>query len=213
MDEAMVIVITVDERLAEVLCAQAALCGMRSMTWQDAAAVPEKAWQSASVVVLNLDEKQGASLPEHLRVLGLCRDPEALPLRSRRVASLVFRRPFSMADFRRELIFAASQSPQESAAVQEVKPVSTGSLQLLEDSRCVLDGERRISLSQKEFDLLSLLVQKGNEGVSKEELDECVGAEGTNEGQVYICHLRKKLEKEPGVRRIQTVRGWGYRLI
>lgn len=213
MHDAMVVVITADARLAEVLCAQAALCGMQSMSWPEVAAVPQEVWQSASVVVLNLDEKQGASLPEHLRVLGLCRDPEVLPLRSRRVASLVFRRPFSMADFRRELAFAASQSPQESAAVQEVKPVPTSSLQLLEDCRCVVDGQRRISLSQKEFNLLSLLVQKGSEGVCKQELDECVGAQGTNEGQVYICHLRKKLETRPGVRRIQTIRGWGYRLI
>ena len=213
MHDATVFVITADQRLARVLCAQAALCGMQSMTWQDVAAVPERAWQSASVAVLNLDEKQNATLPEHVRVLGLCRDPEALPLRSRRVASLVFRRPFSMADFRRELIFAADQGAREPALEQGEQDAPTEGLQLLPDCRCAMIGDRRISLSQKEFDLLSLLVQKGSEGVSKKELDECVGARDSNEGQVYICHLRKKLEHEPGIRRIQTVRGWGYRLI
>ena len=213
MTDIAVVVITADQRLAQVLCSQAALCGMHSATWQDVAAVPAQVWQSASVAVLNLDEKQSANVPEHVRVLGLCRDPEALPLRSRRAASLVFRRPFSMADFRRELIFACGVGAQQPAVLQMVEHAPTNELQLLADSRCVLIGRHKISLSQKEFDLLTLLLQKGSEGVSKQELDACVGAEGTNEGQVYICHLRKKLEHEPGVRRIQTIRGWGYRLI
>lgn len=213
MTEAFVVVVTADQRFAQVLCAQASLCGIQSDAWPEISAVPAEQWQRASVAVLNLDEKQSTALPEHVRVLGICRDPEALPLRTRRAAGLVFRRPFSMADFRRELSFCAAPDGRAKTAAHLSATMPRRELCLLAESRCVLIGNQRISLSQKEFDVLSLLVQKGSGGVSKQELDAFLGVRGTNEGQVYICHLRKKLEHATGVRLIQTVRGWGYRLI
>ncbi len=212
MTEATVVVITADERLGGVLSAQAGLCGMQSAVFADIASVPQTLWQKDCVAVINLDEKRSTPLPEQVRVLGICRDPESLSLRTRRMASIVLRRPFLMADFRRELIFAADKSPAEHAPQTSVQG-SVGALVMSEQDRSVTLGERQIPLSQKEYDLLCLLVSKGSEGASKAEVDACVGAGQTNQGQVYICHLRKKLETEPGVRRIQTVRGWGYRLI
>jgi UDP-N-acetylenolpyruvoylglucosamine reductase len=44
-----------------------------------------------------------------------------------------------------------------------------------------------------------------------EELSALLNANESNEGQVYICHLRRKLEHAFGLRLIRTVRNWGYR--
>lgn len=213
MHKPQALIITADPRLADVLCAQAALCGLESVAAADPAALPAQTLETACVLVLDLDEKPGVSIPGQARVLGLCRDPEALPLRTRRAASIVFRRPFSMADFRRELTFAATACTENVQVNAQPPEPPDGGVKLLPSSRSALVDGDHIPLSQKEYDLLALLISCGDAGASTEQIDKCVGKGDTNQGQVYICHLRKKLERTPGVRRIQTVRGWGYRLI
>lgn len=213
MHEPQVLIMTTDPRLADVLCTQAALCGLQATAVTEPSELPAQMPVQTRVLVLDLDERQGISVPGQVRVLGLCRDPEALPLRTRRMASIIFRRPFSMADFRRELSFAAASCEQRAQQPTTDQVTTDAAVKLLPDSRAALVDGEQIPLSQKEYDLLSLLISCGEAGASTEQIDLCVGAGNTNQGQVYVCHLRKKLERTPGVRRIQTVRGWGYRLI
>lgn len=213
MHEPQVLIMTTDPRLADVLCAQAALCGLYAAAITDPEKIPTRVPDHARVLVLDLDERQSVSVPGQVRVLGLCRDPEALPLRTRRAASIIFRRPFSMADFRRELTFAAASCEERMQQPMTDQVATDTAVKLLPSSRSVLVDGEQIPLSQKEYDLLSLLISCGERGASTEQIDLCVGAGNTNQGQVYVCHLRKKLERTPGVRRIQTVRGWGYRLL
>ena len=214
MHKPQVLIMTTDPRLADVLCTQAALCRLQAVAVTEPERLPAQVPDHVRVLVLDLDERQSVRVPGQVRVLGLCRDPEALPLRTRRAASIVFRRPFSMADFRRELTFAAAADREESKQdLTDPGGLTNRTVTLLPNQRsAMVDGEQ-ISLSQKEYDLLALLISCGDKGASTEQIDLCVGAGNTNQGQVYVCHLRKKLERTPGVRRIQTVRGWGYRLI
>lgn len=204
-----VVIITTDARLGHVLEAESALCGARSMIKSDVQSVTAEEWEHIHVALVDLDGKLNGSVPEHVRVLGLCRDPEELPLRARRIVHMLFRRPCRMADLRREMT-----ELMEDAGSAEHAPVALRrreSLKLQHDSKCVLMGNRQISLSDKEYAVLSLLMQKGESGVSKQELDELLCAQGTNEGQVYICHLRKKLEHAFGMQPIKTLRNYGYR--
>ena len=71
---------------------------------------------------------------------------------------------------------------------------------------------QRIDLSAKEFQLLSLLLRRKGEVLSRTELSEHIYAEGSdrdsNTIEVFVGRLRKKLP--PGS--IETVRGLGYRL-
>lgn len=206
--QAEVVILTADERLGQVLAAEAALCDAACVIGTDAQAISQDEWAHARVAIVDLDGKLGGSIPEQVRVLGLCRDPEALSMRARRTAHLLFRRPVLMQDLRREL----SVLLDEKQAVAHVS-VSRKSamLQLQKESKCVLMGNRQISLSDKEFTVLSCLIEKGEQGLSKGELADLLDAGESNEGQVYICHLRKKLEHAFGLRLIRTVRNWGYR--
>ncbi len=203
------IILTSDARLGQVLAMQAELCGAQSIIRADAQGLSAAQWEQIRIALVDLDSKQSGTIPEHVRVLGLCRDPENLPLRARRMAHVLFRRPCRMAELRREISTVLQQEDGglPTAPVAQPKPET---LQLLEDSRCVLLGNTQISLSDKEFAVLSLLMQKGEEGISKEELAALFGNGPSNEGQVYICHLRKKLEHAFGVRLIKTVRNKGY---
>lgn len=201
------IILTADVRLGKVLADEAALYGMPALVCADAQSIDRATWEQASIAIADLDSKLVGSIPEHVRVLGLCRDPEALSTRARRLAHVLLCRPFCMADLRAEIGVLGSTAPRDVPAPEQ-PPVS--SLTLLEESRCVLMGKRQISLTDKEFIVFSLLVQKGDEGVSKQELAALLKSEQTNEAQVYICHLRRKLEDAFGIRLIRTVRGVGY---
>jgi DNA-binding response OmpR family regulator len=79
-----------------------------------------------------------------------------------------------------------------------------------------LDG-KLIDLTPREFDLLYTLALEAGKVISSENLLARVwGAEFAGEPQVLYVHirwLREKLEKDPQKpKRIQTVRGIGYRL-
>ena len=86
------------------------------------------------------------------------------------------------------------------------------------DGKNVRVGEDVVSLTPFEFKLYSLLYDAFCEGrvLSRERIrDALTGGEnkGGNICDVYICHLRKKLETPSGRRLIYTVRGQGYSLL
>ncbi len=68
-------------------------------------------------------------------------------------------------------------------------------------------------LSVKELLLLDALSNAEKKPVRRETLMRLFGAEAGNIADVYVCHLRKKLEQLCERRAIETVRGVGYRLL
>lgn len=74
-----------------------------------------------------------------------------------------------------------------------------------------------VTLTGKEYQLLSYFLRHPNQILAKEQLYEAVWGEmfegGDNTIMVHIRHLRKKIEKDPSRPTIiQTVRGLGYRM-
>ncbi|MGZ8546419.1 MAG: response regulator transcription factor [Sulfuricurvum sp.] len=88
-----------------------------------------------------------------------------------------------------------------------------GELCLDTQHKCVVLGNREISLSPKEYQLMALLIQNAGEIVTKEMMmDELWSAsELVSEGaiRVYINRLKQEIGNE----RILNVRGLGYRLV
>lgn len=85
----------------------------------------------------------------------------------------------------------------------------------LDARRAYKDGEP-LNLRYKEFELLSLLVSRAGEVVTRAELfDEVWGTDwlgDTRTLDVHIRWLREKIEEDPSSPRlIQTIRGVGYR--
>jgi DNA-binding response OmpR family regulator len=77
-------------------------------------------------------------------------------------------------------------------------------------------GEKEISLTGKEFDVLAVLVANRNKVVSRSHLMSSVWSEGwygsTKTLDVTIGRLRQKLAKAGPADRVVTVRGVGFRL-
>ena len=100
----------------------------------------------------------------------------------------------------------------------EPKPrISLGDLRLDCGARRVWQGERELSLTRKEFDLLARLAGEPGRVVTRETLMSDVWDENwfgsTKTLDVHIASLRRKLGDDPAdPRYIETVRGVGFRL-
>jgi DNA-binding response OmpR family regulator len=92
--------------------------------------------------------------------------------------------------------------------------LSIGHLVVNQETREVKREDRDITLTPKEFDLLVYLLKNQNKVVTRESIILTVWGyeyEGeTNVVDVYIRHLRKKIEEGFEASLIQTVRGVGY---
>ena len=82
------------------------------------------------------------------------------------------------------------------------------------DSRRVFRGDRKITLSSKEFAILEYLIRNQNIVLSREKIEQHVWnydyAGGSTLVDVYIRALRKKLDADYPNKLIHTVRGAGY---
>jgi two-component system OmpR family response regulator len=92
-----------------------------------------------------------------------------------------------------------------------------GDLRLDPGSRQVWRGDSEVDLTARELSLLEFLLRRKGQVVSKREILEHVwdyNFDGDpNIVEVYIRHLRNKLDRPFGKSSIETARGAGYRLV
>ncbi|MBA2504829.1 MAG: response regulator transcription factor [Thermoleophilaceae bacterium] len=92
--------------------------------------------------------------------------------------------------------------------------ILVGDLKLNPDSHEVFRGDRRIDLTQREFELLEFLMRNERLVVSRDALLEDVWGYApfseTNTVDVFVSNLRRKLEEGGETRLVHTVRGAGY---
>lgn len=107
-------------------------------------------------------------------------------------------------------------SPTEDAGRQAEEVLSEGDHLLYPvETGMVAVGQTLVSLTGREWALFTCLWERRGRVVSKKILQEKLhalqdGQAPSNAVEVYICHLRRKLEKPTGRRFITTVRGVGY---
>ena len=94
--------------------------------------------------------------------------------------------------------------------------LEAGTIRLDPAARQCWRADTEIELTAREMSLLEFLLRNKNEVVSKREILEHVwdyDFEGNpNIVEVYVRHLRRKIDRPFGQNTIQTVRGSGYRL-
>ncbi len=98
--------------------------------------------------------------------------------------------------------------------VKRIPILEFADLKLDTGSRQASRGERTISLTAKEYELLDLFMRHPRQVLTREVIFDRVwgydfGGE-SNVLEVYIRYLRQKLETEDEMRLIHTVRGVGY---
>jgi DNA-binding response OmpR family regulator len=94
--------------------------------------------------------------------------------------------------------------------------LAAGDLELDPATRAVRRGDTAVDLTAREFAVLEFLMRRAGEVVSKREILEGVwdfDFDGDpNIVEVYVRHLRNKVDRPFGREGIQTLRGAGYRL-
>lgn len=94
--------------------------------------------------------------------------------------------------------------------------LEAGDLSLDPAARRVFRGETEISLTARELAVLDFLLRRRGEAVTKAEVIANVWGDDfdgdANIVEVYIGHLRTKVDRPFGRAAIETVRGTGYRL-
>lgn len=94
--------------------------------------------------------------------------------------------------------------------------LEAGDLRLDPAARRVFRGDTEISLTARELAVLDFLMRRRGEVVTKREVITNVWGDDfdgdTNIVEVYIGHLRSKIDRPFSREAIQTVRGAGYRL-
>jgi DNA-binding response OmpR family regulator len=92
--------------------------------------------------------------------------------------------------------------------------IVVGDLMLNPDTHEVTRGERRVDLTQREFELLEYMMRNERIVVSRQRLlDEVWGYDPfsiTNTIEVFVSNLRRKLEAGGEPRLLHTIRGAGY---
>ena len=127
------------------------------------------------------------------------------------------RRPFALSELEKALQNLTAdasglRSPAGAPARSSVPlaPI-TPLLSLADKPGTVRANGRSISLTPAEWAIFECLYNHRGDVVPRETLASLLGG-GGNSADVYVCHLRTKIEKPLGRRMIHTVRGVGYRL-
>ena len=114
---------------------------------------------------------------------------------------------FLLEEFRKDMTDVISKLSAQSQA-GERKAKST-SVTLNAETGCAKLRGTEIPLSPTEAKILGLLLAKKGETVSHGEINSLINGKDTNKVNVYVCHLRKKLEAR-GDKVIYSIRGKGF---
>lgn len=122
-------------------------------------------------------------------------------------------KPFAVGELlaRMRALFRRQEQSLEAEA-----PLVYRDIQMDVETMTVLQGDRRIDFTKREFDILRLFLRHPGEVITRDRLlDEIWGAETkveTNVVDVYISYVRSKLSPKGENSYIATVRGAGYKL-
>ena len=116
--------------------------------------------------------------------------------------------------FERQELLARMRALLRRRPPRGMAPLRVGDLMLNPDTHEVSRGERKIELTQREFELLEYLMRNERLVISRQKLlDEVWGYDPfsiTNTIEVFVSNLRRKLEADGEPRLLHTVRGAGY---
>ena len=159
-------------------------------------------------------------------LIGFCRNEQDVPGEIAAALLMLIERPFSVSLLRQYMtqwsgytVFSSQNEDRAGGqAYPGAAPVAGRAIPLaMEDEATLRCGDARISLTSKEAALMRCLLDHRGEIVGRDALDEALHSTGrestdSNKTEVYLCFLRRKIERPLGIRLITTVRGKGYRL-
>ena len=151
-------------------------------------------------------------MSESSHLIGFSQKQEDEIVDRKSICATFLHRPFPMSEF--VSVFGITEKPRQTEIHEKLRqtPKAANRLSLDHREKSAKYGDVQISLSECEYLVLSALFENRGELVPRERIYALLGAEDGNIGDVYICHLRRKIDNKFGVKMIYTVRGKGYML-
>jgi DNA-binding response OmpR family regulator len=160
------------------------------------------------LILVDLDSaKLPKKVEEDARIVGFTRKFDVSALDAERRCSMILHRPFQMRVLREE-VASINATQQGKDLFQNDKE----SLDIILEGNMLTLGEQAFALRPKEAAIMSALLAKRGELVSREELSLLIGESSTNKTDVHICYLRRKIATVTERTVIKTVRGQGYKI-
>ena len=120
-------------------------------------------------------------------------------------------KPFSFA-----ILLARMRALIRRGAAERPAVLEAGDIRVDPSTRQVTRGTERIDVTAREFAVLEYLMRRKGDVVSKRDIIDNVWDDDfdgeQNIVEVYVGHLRNKLDRPFGRKAIETLRGAGYRL-
>lgn len=125
------------------------------------------------------------------------------------------RLPYSIRELENTVKLLLSAVPAETAVPEKSHGAASVSPDAVFDGRTVSTGDIAVSLTKREAAVFGVLYENRGKPVSREKLTEAVwGRETeTNLCDVYVCHLRGKLEPVFGKGFLTNLRNEGYMMV
>jgi len=124
-------------------------------------------------------------------------------------------KPFNIRELVARVKALLRRSSITTKEANEPQIIKVGDLTMDTSTYEVLQSDKKIDLTLKEFEMLKLLIKSGGKVLTREFLLDSVWGYDyygeTRTVDVHIRHLRQKLSDENGSRYIETVRGIGYK--
>ncbi len=196
-------IISDDVRFARMLELEMADCGIKT--------APEHYEPDSKLYILaDLELVKPSELSEYSQaeIIGFCNSKTVPDSKTAELCSAILHRPFHTGELLSLINTDGIEKRTKKQSLRKRAEILTAD----DLSRSALYGDIRIDLSEHEYELLKLLCKKRGTAVSREEISELLEAEEGNMGDVYICHLRRKIDNKLGLKLIYTVRGKGYML-
>ena len=202
-------IISDDKRFSKMLSIELSDIGVDTISSTDDNLEDCELYTVVDLDSVNSDEL--FALSEGSTVIGYTKKQNLVDNNVIEVCARVFYRPFLISDFLS--VFGQGKIIKQSNKIKPQEPIKKAYILSLDTSSySAIWGERRIPLSENEYRVLSLLCQHRGELVERERIYSLLGAVEGNMGDVYICHLRRKIDNKLGLKLIYTVRGKGYML-
>lgn len=125
------------------------------------------------------------------------------------------KRPYSIRELESAVKQLLSTVPAENAVPEKSDKPTAVSPETIFDGRTVSTGDITVSLTKREAAVFGVLYENRGTPISREKLTEAVWGRKTetNLCDVYVCHLRSKLEPVFGKGFLTNLRNEGYMIV
>ncbi len=211
------LLLSADSRLEHLLCAEARELCLTLRTERLTAPLTRMDPHTLRLILWDMDTVSlpaELALPAELPIYGLT-SRQDVPVPTTPPLAKLWHRPLSVDALRTELLRVVSAG-QLAPLSEEPQPTA---IYFEADGTTLHVGESSFTLTEKEAAIMAQLLEHRGKAVTKEALRAAIAGKQPTDGsvsnkvEVYVCHLRRKLEQPLGLRLFSTVRGQGYCLL